>query len=82
MMANTESIETVAQAILNYLSVHPNAADTEDGIHRWWIDWGAAGEEEESPDTTRLALQLLSDRGAMESVEIANRRVWHVRRDT
>lgn len=70
-------VEMIASAIRRYLAGHPQAADTRDGIHRWWIDWG---DEEESPELTAQALQLLADRGQMECVEIANRRVWHARR--
>lgn len=70
-------VESVASAIRRYLGIHPQAADTLEGIHRWWIDWG---DDEESPDVTRAALQKLIEEGAVASVEVGSRRLWHAAR--
>ncbi len=72
-----ESIEGVVAALRRYLQVQPHAADTLEGIHRWWIDWGA---EEKSPEVTHRALDRLVEEGVMEYVDIAQRRVWRARR--
>jgi len=31
------AVEEIARQIVVYLDRHPNAADTFDGIHRWWL---------------------------------------------
>ncbi|QNM95351.1 hypothetical protein [Chitinimonas koreensis] len=72
-----DAVEAVAAAILRYLTIRPQAADTLEGIHRWWIDW-AAGEE--SPELTERALDALVGRGQLECVEIAGRRIWRAAR--
>lgn len=76
-MSDLDKVELVTGAIRRYLAGNPKAADTLDGIHRWWIDWG---DEEESREATERALARLVEQGVMESVEIANRRVFHARR--
>ena len=43
----------LARAILDYLQTHPNAADSVEGIARWWL--GASGPE---PDAGQLAQVL------------------------
>lgn len=72
-----EQVEAVAESILRYLRVRPQAADTMDGIHQWWIDWG---DGEQSPATTEQALQHLIARGELEHVDIGGRRIWRARR--
>lgn len=37
-MASRESaVDEIARQIVRYLDRHPDAADTFDGIHRWWL---------------------------------------------
>jgi hypothetical protein len=71
--ANSGSVVAVAESIRRYLRVRPRAADTVDGIHQWWVDWG---DLEQSPAITEIALQLLQARGEMEPVDIGGRQVW------
>ena len=37
MTSDEEGISTVANAISRYLSSHPRAADSVEGIRRWWL---------------------------------------------
>lgn len=78
-MATTEAerIEAICTAIMRYLGIRPQSADTVEGIHRWWIDW----HDDEAPiDLTDAALQLLLERGEMEQTHIAGRAIWRLRR--
>ena len=37
MTLDEDAVEEIARQIVRYLDRHPNAADTFDGIHRWWL---------------------------------------------
>ncbi len=41
MQPQDESLTDVVEAILRYLHSHPDAADTVEGISRWWlpVEW-------------------------------------------
>ncbi len=55
-------IDQIASAIERYVALHPNASDTIDGIHRWWLMHEPLAE-----DTTLIepALTRLIERGIM-----------------
>ena len=36
-LINEDAVDEIARQIVRYLDRHPNAADTFDGIHRWWL---------------------------------------------
>ena len=59
--------EAVAAAILDYLRAHPMAADSADGVQRWWIGSRRVGlgvEEVES------ALDLLVERNLLRRLRL------------
>jgi hypothetical protein len=72
-------IERVSASILAYLEQRPASADTLDGIHRWWIDWGG---RMESTEVTLRSLQLLEQQRHIESVAIGNKVLWRRPRQT
>jgi hypothetical protein len=53
-------VEAIARDIEAYLAVHPDAADTAEGIQRWWL---ASTLTEESLDRVRAALDWLTAAG-------------------
>ena len=46
MQVQEDHLTEVVDAILRYLASHPDAADTSDGIAKWWVpaDRGADGD--------------------------------------
>jgi hypothetical protein len=52
----------LAAALLRYLAEHPGAADTAEGVHRWWLPHGA---DEYRADDVRAALDWLAGRGEL-----------------
>ena len=70
-------ILAVAAAIREYLSTRPNAADTVEGIHQWWIRWDS---QPESITVTIAAVEHLAASGFLECVQAGSRCLWR-RRD-
>jgi hypothetical protein len=54
-------VEAIAHELEQYISLHATAADTPEGIARWWLD------RAEQPALTRVeaALELLVERGVL-----------------
>ncbi|WP_414445182.1 hypothetical protein [Burkholderia sp. 22PA0106] len=75
---NDELVRHVADRIARYLEACPAAADTIEGVHRFWID---AHDAQESIDVTLAALESLRARGVVARVAIGNRTLWRVRRE-
>ena len=71
------SIKFAADAIIRYLEVRPNSADTVEGISCWWIDWGNF---QESVAATQAALELLEQQVVVEQLRVGNRIVWRKKR--
>ena len=71
-------LDRVVEAIQNYLSRHPGAADSELGIAQWWLhEWLRDSGESVSADTVRLALERLQQLGVVENVDVAGvGRLW------
>ena len=57
-----DEITEIAARIGRYLESHPNAADSAEGILRWWL---ARQQYEESVQKVEQALELLLRRGAV-----------------
>lgn len=66
-------------AIRDYLASRPDAADTVEGIHQWWIQWPGIPE---SVTVTMAALEHLESIGFLERLQTGNREFWRRRRDT
>ena len=56
MSDNDPAIHEIADEIRRYLSAHPNAADSREGVLRWWL---TRQRIEESADTVQRALDHL-----------------------
>jgi hypothetical protein len=69
-------IAAAAQAIREYLTVRPCAADTAEGIHAYWIQWG---ESPEMIEVTEAALLELEQQGFVERAAAGNRLLWRRR---
>lgn len=54
-------VQGIAHELEHYISLHANAADTLEGIARWWLD------RPEQPELSRVeaALALLVERGVL-----------------
>jgi|SRR6266496_52040 len=57
-----DAINTLAQEVATYLSMHPNAADTVEGIRRWWLTRVRVAE---ATADMQLALDVLVVRGVV-----------------
>lgn len=56
MAENVSDIEEIAHKIRRYLSDHPNAADSLDGVVHWWL---ARQQVELSAEKVKMALDYL-----------------------
>jgi len=72
-------IFAAAAAIREYLSTRPNAADTVEGIHQWWIRWDS---QPESIAVTMAAVEHLAESGFLEPVKAGSRCLWRRRNDS
>ncbi|HYD80212.1 MAG TPA: hypothetical protein VEC06_10420 [Paucimonas sp.] len=69
-------ILAAAAAIRQYLSTRPNAKDTAEGIHQWWIPWG---DRPEPLAVTIAALEHLEAAGVVEHFQSGSRRLWRLK---
>jgi hypothetical protein len=72
-MSSEDDVLIVAGEIERYLASHPNAADSADGIQRWWL---ARLRYEESLIHVQKALDYLEQSGAVAKSEIGGRVVY------
>lgn len=73
MSGDEDPVEKLAAAITLYARSRPRAADTLEGVHRWWIDWD---EGEQRIELTEQALLLLQARGLMTCVKVGSVNLW------
>ncbi|MFV8259132.1 hypothetical protein ACNQKP_15095 [Bdellovibrio bacteriovorus] len=59
--------------ITRMVQINPNAADTLEGVHLYWIRWQ---DYPEAIQVTELALSCLESQGVMEQFHVANRVLW------
>jgi len=62
-------LESMAVEVLDYLALHPLAADSSDGVARWWLGATRAGA---SLQQVERALELLVSRGRMRRLKLTD----------
>lgn len=75
MLLQEDRLAEVGDAILRYLDSHPRAADTSEGIARWWVPPGYPAD----PDTVLSALARLESQGLVRRRINADRHVVYSR---
>lgn len=60
MVTNQTEVDAVAERIRLYLSDHPNAADTIEGVATWWL---SGNPSRDWINTVRRAIELLAESG-------------------
>lgn len=75
MSESEDEITGIANRIDRYLQAHPNAADSAEGILRWWL---TRQRLDESVQKVELALALLLHQGAIEKKMLIDGRVLYV----
>jgi hypothetical protein len=75
MTPEDRQIDAIADAVRRYLDQHPDAADTVDGIAKWWLPapWCADAESVQS------ALVRLEAQGAVSRRTLGDRHVLYSR---
>jgi hypothetical protein len=71
-----ETISSIANQLREYLSTHPKAADTLEGITGWWLPQQAASA---NPELVQQALDYLVDRQEVVRVRSADGHVLYAR---
>jgi hypothetical protein len=72
-----EPVHAIAHTIQRYLEVNPDAADSAEGIRRWWLPPALA---EESPGTVEEALDRLVAAGVITRRPLPDGRVLYAKR--
>jgi Fe2+ or Zn2+ uptake regulation protein len=68
----SDEVRSIAEEIERYLARHPNAADSADGIHRWWLPTRSS---EKPLESVEAALELLVGRGVVSKTVLEGGRV-------
>lgn len=76
MSGGDDLVQGVTQALLDYLATHPGAADSIEGIRRWWLPAQLAAVR--SADV-EAALQRLVRAGVLSRRELPDGRVLYKR---
>ncbi len=66
MERHEHEIELISLAIQRYIFSHPNAADTLEGITKWWL---TRQRYEEGQENVQQALNLLVDRKRLTKIK-------------
>ena len=72
-----DSAQVIAHTIQQYLDANPDAADSAEGIRRWWLPPALA---EESPETVEEALDRLVTAGVIQRRPLPDGRVLYAKR--
>lgn len=74
--ASDKELSELAQAIHRYLDAHPNAADSLDGIVRWWL---ARQRYDDTAGAVQAALRELEEHGLVWARRLADGKVVYHR---
>ncbi|KYG65285.1 hypothetical protein AZI87_12070 [Bdellovibrio bacteriovorus] len=66
-------VDFAKDQIINHINKIPHDADTVEGIHYYWIDWGGLPEH---ISITQASLNCLKDHGVMEPFKAGNNILW------
>jgi hypothetical protein len=72
-----DAVQTIAETIEAYLDVNPDAADSAEGIARWWLPPALA---EESPAMVEDALERLVAAGVIRRQPMPDGRVLYAKK--
>jgi len=75
---NEAVVRAVADEIARYLDRHPKAADSAEGIRRWWI---GRQRLEESLAATQCALDYLERQGVVAKKRLGDQTIYHLVRE-
>ena len=76
MRGRDDAVTLIAASLLESLARHPDAADSIEGIHRWWIPEGVAA----SRTGVQAALEQLVRSGELMRRQLPDRGVLYARR--
>ena len=76
MRDRDEAVQIIAASLLEYLARHPDAADSIEGIRRWWMPENVAA----SRTGVEAALEQLVRSGELTRRQLPDRGVLYVRR--
>ena len=68
-----ETIKSFAQEISRYIAKRPNAAETVEGVSKWWL---ARQRFEDSIEIVQLALDYLVDRDVLIKRSVGNKTLY------
>jgi hypothetical protein len=63
MSFRNETIDVIEKALLTYVAANPKAADSVEGISKWWL---GALQFDPCPAHVMMALERLEERGLMQ----------------
>jgi len=72
-----DPVQVIADTIERYLDQNPDAADSAEGIRRWWLPPGLS---EEAPETVEEALDRLVASGVIRRQPLPDGRVLYAKR--
>lgn len=71
-MTSENKTSSLIEAITRYLEIHPNAADTLEGVARWWLP---AAYKLKSINKVQAALDVLIEQGVIKRTKTADGKV-------
>jgi len=77
MSADKHSIADIGRQIQGYLATHPNAADSVEGVLRWWMGRQCY---EESANRVQQALDYLVEEGVIEKEFLSDGKAIYISR--